>query len=181
MLCKLTNVTSSVLIKNKRAADHATSPNLRGMAAYRTHDKKMRAAMLNVISRGFNRELAVRPRIAEKEQRTHHYRSQLRGRDRWLEGQMKRIILYRRFKDIVLYTHNTRGEFTANWDKAGAATGAGIGEKNRFASDQIRLRLHCYGVSATSVPKYSIRRRCWHWHLGLKGFLINSSAILQAH
>jgi hypothetical protein len=128
--------------KKKKAADHVTSTSQWDMTAHRSHDKKMRAAMLNVMSRGFNRELVIRPRQAEKEQRTHHCRSQLRGGDKWLEGQMKRIILCRGFKDVVLCTHDTRDEFASKWEKAGAATGAGIGEKiallpTRFASASI--------------------------------------------
>jgi hypothetical protein len=41
----------------------------------------------------------------------------------------------------------------ALWSKAGPI-GVGITEKNRFVSDQLRLRLrlHCCGIPAVSLP-----------------------------
>jgi hypothetical protein len=64
------------------------------------------------------------------------------------------LISFRRFKDVPLYTHETRHAFKEQWTVTGGG-GLGITEKNRFASDQLRLRLHCYGVGAKDMPTYS--------------------------
>jgi hypothetical protein len=77
------------------------------------------------------------------------------GRDRYLNKQMKRLIQFRRYRHVVLYGYDTRKEFKKLWQLAGTGSGHGITEKNRFASDQIRARLHCYGVLAKELPNYS--------------------------
>lgn len=59
-----------------------------------------------------------------------------------------------RFKDVTLYVHATRHLFEEAWLKAGP-TGLGIMEKNRFASDQLRLRRNCYGVADSTMPNLS--------------------------
>lgn len=113
--------------------------------------------MLKTISRRFSEFLVHNPAAADKAQRVDHFRTTLNARDAWLSLQMKKVINYRRHKHLVLYTHATRVEFQELWNKAGGEQGAGIGEKNRFATDQIRLRLHCYGVSPTTTPCVSGR------------------------
>ncbi len=68
---------------------------------------------------------------------------------------MKRLIQFRRYRHVVLYGYDTRKEFMKLWQLAGTGSGQGITKKNRFASDQIRARLHCYGVLAKELPNYS--------------------------
>jgi hypothetical protein len=59
---------------------------------------------------------------------------------------MKRLIQFRRYRHVDLYGYDSRKEFTKLWQLAGTGSGPGITEKNRFTSDQIRARLHCYGL-----------------------------------
>ena len=77
------------------------------------------------------------------------------GRDRYLSRQMKRLIQFRRYRHVDLYGYDSRKEFTKLWQLAGTGRGPGITEKNRFTSDQIRARLHCYGLLAKELPNYS--------------------------
>ena len=83
--------------------------------------------MIKEISKKFDRELALKPRLRNQEQRVDQYHSHLRGRDKWLHLQMKKIIQYRRFKNVTLYTHLTRKDFIDLWEKAGGTAGEGIG------------------------------------------------------
>ena len=112
--------------------------------------------MIKEISKKFDRELALKPRLRNQEQRVDQYHSHLRGRDKWLHLQMKKIIQYRRFKNVTLYTHLTRKDFIDLWEKAGGTAGEGIGEKNRFATDQLRLRQYCYGISCATMPNTKV-------------------------
>ena len=53
---------------------------------------------------------------------------------------------------MPLFVFDTWGSFLELWKRAGGQQGLGIGEKNRFASDQIRLRMYCYGLKAANMP-----------------------------
>jgi hypothetical protein len=85
---------------------------------------------------------------------------------------MKKLIMFRRFRHVHLYSYDGREEFKGLWSKAGTGNGPGITEKNRFASDQIRARLYCYAVPSKDMPSYS------NIAPGLQGNLILINVIL---
>ena len=76
-----------------------------------------------------------------------------------------------RFKDVTLHVHDTRDLFEAAWLKAGPV-GLGIMEKNRFASDQLRLRRNCYGVADSTMPNLSTAP-------GIAGAIVFKKTVLQ--
>jgi hypothetical protein len=67
--------------------------------------------------------------------------------------------------------HDTRDLFEAAWLKAGPV-GLGIMEKNRFASDQLRLRRNCYGVADSTMPNLSTAP-------GIAGAIVFKKTVLQ--
>jgi hypothetical protein len=132
------------------------------MTSFYAIPKPRRWEILGIISKGYDRDLAKRPRADEKDQRADSFRRGLRGRDKWLGLQMKRLINFRRFKSLRLHLHADREEFKAMWQRAGGATGEGIGEKKRFAGDQIRLRTCLLrSVRHRSAPLESSRWYIW--------------------
>ena len=142
--------------KKRKRADHVQFTRQWSMTSYYAIPKARRWEILGIISKGYAKELKIRPRDDAKIQRVDSFRTGLRGRDKWLGLQMKRLINFRRFKSLRLYLHADREAFKAMWLTAGGTTGEGIGEKNRFAGDQIRLRMYCYGVSATDLPPLKV-------------------------
>jgi hypothetical protein len=111
--------------------------------------------VLRIISKGFQENVVLAPKADEIMQATTHFRDKLAARDRHLTRQMKRLIAFRRYKNVHVYTYDTRTELKRLWTLAGTGRGSGITEKNRVASDQLRVRLHCYGIQAKDMPGYS--------------------------
>ena len=139
--------------KRRLAKDHVEISTKWKLTSYYDMPATKRAAVLRIINKGFKENLVLAPKRDEVAQETSHFKSKLQARDRYLNRQMKRLIYFRRYKDVPLYTHETRDAFKDQWNIAGR--GLGITEKNRFASDQLRVRLHCYGVLAKDMPKFS--------------------------
>lgn len=111
--------------------------------------------VLRIISKGFQENVVQAPKADENGQATTHFKDKLAARDRYLTRQMKRLIAFRRYKHVHVYTYDTRTDLKRLWELAGTGTGLGITEKNRVASDQLRVRLHCYGIQAKEMPGYS--------------------------
>jgi hypothetical protein len=111
--------------------------------------------VLRIISKGFQDNVVLAPKADENMQATTHFRDKLAARDRRLTRQMKRLIAFRRYKNVHVYTYDTRTELKRLWTLAGTGRGSGITEKSLLASDQLRVRLHCYGIQAKDMPEYS--------------------------
>lgn len=106
------------------------------LTSYWDIPKPRRAEILTIIGKGFERELAARPREEEKAQRTETLRRQTAARDAHLSSQMKKLLQFRRYKHLRLYDHVSRDEFRRQWELAGPASGHGITEKNRLVSSK---------------------------------------------
>lgn len=141
--------------RKRKACDHVKQTDRYSMTSYWSMSPEKRGFVLDAIARQFTENLARLPKVDEDRQRDAHFGSKLAARNKFLTRQMRKLINFRCFKGVKLYTHDTRKEFREAWAVAGPPTGRGITEKNRFAADQLRTRLYCYGVSAKSMPNYS--------------------------
>ena len=118
--------------KKRKRADHVQCTRQWSMTSYYAIPKPRRWEILGIISKGFDRELAKRPRADEKDQRVDSFRRGLRGRDKWLGLQMKRLINFRRFKSLRLCPTRRSGGIQSNVAACGGCNWRGDWRKKPF-------------------------------------------------
>ena len=120
--------------KKRKREDKVVTTSQWSLTGWYNFEKTKRREILRVISRGFDLHEKTQPLLDQKVQRDATYNRQLAARDQYLTSQMKKLLLFRRYKDVPLHTHASKDQFEEQWAAAGP-TGHGIGEKNRLAKN----------------------------------------------